>query len=264
MADCDTFDGMDGCEDTDSTSGLHKTYHLYQSADLADYCYTWYNNSNEAMHKAKTFIEGAFDYTDHSCTVNIEYDRVDPKEPCRQCGSDEDCGFWDDHPCTNESIYWDGTAEYVKEWVNCKNLPIGDQAIVLTDCGSTAGGVGGDVAWTQTGRYLPDLPSSFELYGSSSAFHAMQTVLHEIGHNCMDGSCQDYDVSDHHYGRSDEYYVDMYTTKDYLTPMGRWTCVDPDQNACCQDHSLTTTEEKDNEYDCKMTWADCSLSTWTC
>lgn len=148
--------------------------------------------------------------------------------------------------------------------MNCKGLPKGDQALVFTDCGSTSGGVGGHVAWTQTGRYLPDLPSSYELYGSSNAHDAMSTVLHEIGHRCMQGSCKNYDVSDHHYGKSGEYYVDMYTKHDYLTPMGRWTCVDPDQNACCEDHSITQTEDKNTDYDFKMTWSDCCLGTWRC
>lgn len=113
MADCDTFDGMSGCEDATATSGLHKTFYLYQSSALADYCYTWYGNRYEALEKAKTFIEGAFDYTDHTCDVYLrKYDTCNPEKECRQCSSDEDCGFWDDHPCTGDSTYWDGTAQY--------------------------------------------------------------------------------------------------------------------------------------------------------
>lgn len=242
-----------GCEDTNTTSGLYKDIKLYQSLALGDYCENTYNDRYRALKNAKTYIEGAFDQTGHYVGVDYETDEPYIKDQCWN----PDSTFEQAYPCDpNFTIEYNSPKEYFKDWIECGDKPTAsDQTILLTNCDARSGGIGGDIAFTQTGQNVAELPTSYQTDGSSAAFDAMATVLHEIGHHCMkNGECGNTDYSEHHFGRLGEYgWWDHYET-----PMGKWNKISPSENACCQDHV-----EQNKKY-WKMTWSDCALAIWEC
>lgn len=238
------------CEETTTTSGLWKDVKLYQSYELGNYSEDKYNDRFRALKNAKTYIEGAFDYTDHYVSVDYETDEPSIREQC-----------WDSfdqaHPCQWQfTVTWDNPKEYFKEWVTCKDKPTGgDQTIFLTNCGAVHGGIGGEFAWTQSGQNVANLPTDFYGFGTGSDFGGMSTVLHEMGHRFMKNDpCGNTDYSEHHFGRLGEYGWSDH----YQTPMGKWDRINPSENACCQDHITDGTTYW------KQSWSDCCLNTWEC
>lgn len=236
------------CESTVPASGVTADIYLYQSTKLSNYCYTTHGDQYRALENAKTFIEGAFSYTDHIVSVDYDTRAISVNEQCWNSFEQRD-------PCTGAMGTWSSPKPYYKRYIECNSLPTGgDQTIFLTNCDKVHGGIGGAYAWTQTGQNVADLPLSFSLYGSSQEFGGMSTVLHEIGHRFMIANCKNTDDSDHHYGRLGQYGLYDH----YETPMGKWDKINPSENACCQTH------QEDGSKNWKMTWADCCLATWDC
>lgn len=241
------------CESTNTRPTMEKDILVYQTTSLGTWCAQNRGSSTAALERAVTYIDGAFDRTRHSCTVDYETDSPYTQRECRN-------ETWDGaHPCASYSGPWTA-GSYFYEWLQCKNKPTGDDAtILLSSCnGSVDGGkvmsISDGVCWATTGRQVAKLPSSYDYTGSTNAHRGMETVLHELGHVFMKrDTCADSDHSDHHYGKASNY-----GSGHLLTPMGIWNRINPSQNACCESHNLTGTRYYD------MSWSDCSIATWGC
>lgn len=241
------------CESTTTTSGLNKDVLYYHSSELRGYCINQYGDEVRALKNAVTYTEGAFDDTGHTVTADYSTHDIQVND---QCWNQNET-FQQEDPCTGNVGEWKNPHEYFKRYINCKDMPVGDDVtLFLTNCDNTAGGLGGSIAWVNTGQNVADLPTSFSSYGTTAPFAAMQTVLHELGHEFMVNSCVNDNYSEHHYGRLGEYGFEGQDY--YMTPMGKWDDASPSENACCQDHY----EQGDKYY--RMSWSDCCLATWEC
>lgn len=157
---------------------------VYQTTKLENYCYDTYGDSSRAQDRAKTFIEGAFSKSNHTCTVHTP--STDISAPQEETNSSFDATY----PCSsmtgtfsNLAGWWDARIE------NCSDLShTADADLLLTnDPGESGVAIGNQTACSEGGPNIADLPSSYELYGCSQPYNSMQTALHELAHCLLDG-----------------------------------------------------------------------------
>lgn len=164
--------------------GKHFEVAVYQTSYLTSYCYSEYGDSWRAQTRAKTYIEGAFNHSQHTISVSTPSFEVNaPKEATRQQFDAED-------PCAtyrltydNLSQWWDDRKE------NCSDLThSNDVDLLLTgEDGELGVCVGDRSASSEGGIHIADLPSSYYDYGCTRPYDSMQTALHEMAHGLMDG-----------------------------------------------------------------------------
>ena len=243
-----------GCESTDPDPKEHQDIIIYQTGRLQDWCYRNTSSSYTALKRAKTYTEGAFDRTQHTCSVEYRTEACNPDRDCYNT-------FEQEHPCFGSQVEYNHAGSYFFDWVTCGRDTGDDATLLLSYCdGTTSGGrvMSADegICWALTGKYIAQLPSTYYDYGSSNCYDGMETALHELGHCFMQRrDCADPDHSDHHYGNA---YTEPFENKHYLTPMGIWNKIDPDENACCKPHETDGTRYYD------MTWSECSIAAWGC
>lgn len=209
---------------------------VYHTAKLSNYCYQTYGNSERARDRAKTYIEGAFSKSDHTCDVLTP--STDISAPQEQTNSSFDATY----PCSNIS----GTFSNLAGWFdaridNCSDLShSADADLLLTnDTGELGVSIGNQIACSEGGPNIADLPSSWEQYGCSQPYNSMQTALHELAHCLLDGS-----FDEHHMG-----YVYDHFNGSAKTPMA----TTQENNECGTYVSAAD--------DCwEMRWSDCCES----
>lgn len=164
---------------------------VYQTTKLTNYCYNTYGDSYRAQDRAATYLQGAFDYSEHSVTIRTP--STDISAPQEETNS----SFETNYPCTNYlgtfsnlGGWWDARIE------SCSDLShAADCDLLLTnDSGEAGVAVDNQSACSEGGPNIADLPSSFNLYGCSTPYDSMQTALHEVAHTLMSGSFDEHKV----------------------------------------------------------------------
>lgn len=222
---------------------------VYETKRLYDYCSSEYNDGWRAKKRAETFIEGALNRWGYS--VNFEDTTghiANPGTEKRDETFSDDCDLCNPKgiDCTYRVLGW------FKEWVEC-GRPAGDQSsILLSDTSSPNGGRAyrnGKYAHATTGRFVADLPSSYEKHGTTDADCGFNTVIHELGHNFMQNTNfdTDGDGEDHHDVAKYHSRVDWYTQTAMDSNGGSNECGDPEKSHRGWEH----------------TWSDCCHDRWS-
>lgn len=158
---------------------------VYETNELYTHCDSEYGNGYRAQDRAKTFIEGAFDYAEHSVNVLTPSDRItapvekvldsfDSEVPCNNItGTYGDLGQW-----------WQDRFDYCSDLTKANDVDL-----LLTNYDGEAGVcVDNQSACSEGGQHVADLPSSHELYECTRPFDSMQTALHELAHGLLSHS----------------------------------------------------------------------------
>lgn len=237
---------------------------LYQTQSL----YT--AEGTTPMDRAETYIDASFQYLTHDANV---YKGTSYPEMYDDEGTDhsDNCGYTREqttldsqlgvtHPCTGDSISYDGIAFYFRDWLNCNDNPSDyDVIALLTACDPGGGHALINGSWSYSicastgGNHIADAPSTFRRYepkdDSSStavAIDAIQTLHHEIGHCLMHDDEKDHD--DHNVGdltkRDGDYW--------WRTPMG----FGGDSSSVCGSFDTTGHGRWD------VVWSDCCVNRW--
>lgn len=232
---------------------------LYQTYSLWDYCDTEYGDGYRAQKRAKTYIEGAFeairnDYSDvPDHTVTVLTPSSTPNAPQQAIRPD----FTSKHPCYTGlgDINYDNLVQWFSDWTGCKDEVRGQHCTALLTNGSNDGGGLGQTAkdynhaGASTGRFIGDLPSTYDRYGpekpdTNNAHDAMGTLMHEIGHSLQSfNNDADSDGMHHDVGYYDSYY-------DSMTPMG----ITNGDNECSDPNGSSSYVE--------LCWSECSVKHW--
>lgn len=220
---------------------------VYLTKELQSYGENNYSNAFQAKDRAETFIKGAYDQYGYSVNFldTTDYSPDPPKEGFNEsfttacpCDPFYDCSY-------NKMCHW------FDDWLYCNGFKADDVTIILSKTNHTNGGVniGGGVCHAQTGKFVCDLPSSYEEYGWDDEDNAMNTVLHEIGHYHMAGTRdEDSDGEQEHDVARLVSRVDWYT----ITPMD----IKGSENDC--------DETFNNDFTgWEHTWSTCCESNWS-
>lgn len=166
---------------------------VYHTTKLANYCDETYGNSERARNRAKTFIEGAFGESNHTCNV------LTPSTEINAPQEEPKSSFNATYPCSDVP----GTFSSLVGWFdaafdNCSNLSTAaDADLLLTNDPGEAGiSVGNQFACSAGGPNIADLPSSYKQFGCSQPYNSMQTALHELTHCLLDGSFDESKIGD--------------------------------------------------------------------
>jgi len=222
----------------------HYDIRLFTSEELYDYCDSEYNWGWRAAANALTYFEGAFDRENHTADVAASIEKKIPAPT-----EHYDRSFYD-NPCGAYFKYYESlTSWFGHDYLPCSSLETAEVNILLTKTNNAGGGslsrnTGAGVV--QTGKYIADLPSTFEERGNTKAFSAMDTALHEFGHYAMGGV-----PGSHQRGRT-KYKSDG----DYITPMLDPGSDDFDGTNYCGVKSNT------NDWGNEMEWAYCCTKEW--
>lgn len=225
---------------------------VYITSELYQYGQNNYGDGYRARERAKTYIQGAMDRHGHTADF-VSTDGYHPNVITQKY----DTSFTTTCPCDPRyNCSYNNLLDWFKAWIECDGKPSGaDSNIILSKTNSSSGGVaygsgGSKYAHATTGKFVCDLPSSYENYGWSDSHDGMNTILHEIGHNLMQGSGvdgSDPDDAGHHDVAALKSRIDWYT----ITAMK----IKGGENECGDTYSQGY-EGWEN------TWSDCCESFW--
>lgn len=225
---------------------------VYASKNLRDWCDTQYSNRLEAQERAKEYIEGAFGKTSESVDVDVQ--DLEVYAPAEHYDQSFDALY----PCDKTfEITYSKLLDWWQDWMDCESpVDADDSNILITSTDQSDGGqagLGGTRAVAQTGRYLAQAPSNYDDWGCDLKHSAVETVIHELGHNLTQGNLgsQYPKVNDpaHRLGRED--YHSNATDNYAFTPLvtkGKDDLCDnyvPDVSTCWQ-----------------LNWSNCCESHW--
>jgi len=166
---------------------------IYQTSDLYWHCDDLYGDATRAQKRAKTYLQGAFNYSPHNMQVSLGDPKISaPQEIVL------DTVEVDTAPCTNISggnydnlgQWWDDRIDF------CSDLNFSpDVDLLLTDYDSEAGiCINNRAACAEGGQHVAGLPSSHELYGDSRPHNSMQTAMHEVLHSILSSTASEHNV----------------------------------------------------------------------
>lgn len=153
---------------------------VHITTDLHQYGEDNYNDGYIAQDRAATYIQGAFDRSSHTVYLNTPPERPNPGAETIDTEYTAACPCNTSFNCTYNSV-----VGYYKDWLDCHSYESKDVNIVISSTSNIGGGETcgcGTHAHSQSGQKICDLDSSYQDYGFTDPFNAMQTSLHEIGH----------------------------------------------------------------------------------
>ncbi|WP_144240132.1 hypothetical protein [Haladaptatus cibarius] len=220
-----------------------------------------YGDGYRAQSRAKTYIEGAFEVIRNEYSNGSDYyvDILEPTETVPAPQSAIRDSFTANYPChgIDQEISYDNLVQWFSDWTSCSTDRVrANNCTVLLTYGSTPGGgigqTSGDKdylhAGISAGKFLGDLPSTYNRYRSKSidSYDAMGTVMHEIGH-----SLQSFNGEKDGEGDGMHHDVGFYdSSKDSLTPMG----INGSINECGDPNG--------NRSQIELCWSECAVNHW--
>lgn len=149
------------------------------SADVTVFLTTKaYNNDSKMQDKVENYLKEAFEYTVHSATVKKPQNWIDAP-------SEDPFASFEATVCGNTNNY-DGLLPWWKDYHKCNSLTSSEDAIILITNNTGLGGegyVGGRFS-VSAGEQISSLSASSTYQtGCDTGSDAMQTVIHEVGHN---------------------------------------------------------------------------------
>lgn len=145
---------------------------------MSSHCEWSFSNEYQASVRTETYLEGAFDFAEHSMTVYSPGEQIPaPQEMIDQSLSAQE-------PCGSSEISYSNLGQWWRDYAECNELGTGaDASLMLTDYDSEYGICYNDqFAVAEGGQHVAQLPSTYELYGCDRPFDSMQTALHEVAH----------------------------------------------------------------------------------
>lgn len=208
---------------------------IWQTAETKNHSENNGYNSDEALQRAKTYIEGAFGYVDHAgVNVSLGNDVIPAPTQATQTS------FEATSPCFGSRSHFDYLLHWWQEKLNCEiSESKADDSNLLISAGNNPGGgfsetsTDGNTGTVSAGKYLPEVAESYQEYtpytSSSSEWASVMSVLHELGHNIMEGGTN-------HHNRGSTTYSLEYSGWCY-SPIGSSV---GDTNECGEDHESNT------------------------
>jgi len=221
---------------------------VYVTDSLYNRCQDNHGDGYIAQTRAKTYLQGAFDRTNHS--VSFLTPPSTPNAPTEYYSK----SFTTACPCdTRYNCSYEALLGWFQDWVECNNKPKAqDSNILLSNTSNVNGGLAqvpaGTYAHAQTGRYIARLPPSYEKYGMKESHNGMHTAIEVVGHNLI-GSVDDDDGDG---GKHHDLAVikDHGYQKETITGMG----IKGSQNECGTYWDTSTIDGNE------MAWSDCAVS----
>jgi len=199
-----------------------------------------HNTDPNAIPKIKLYLAESFAETSHTLqTVATSFHPDPPTEQVNDSPTDTVCG--------NSERDYSNLMHWWYDYHRCQNLKDAADANLLVTNASNLGGkgdIGGDVC-VSAGAQISQLPygETVDTHESSPPTDAMQTAIHEIGHNLglihPDG---------YHSVDGDDYYQ-TYMMHDYSTPL------EGDDNSCGE-YLVDDTDSMNKHND--FSWSDCA------
>jgi len=181
---------------------------LWQSKATEEYCENNGYESDEALQRAKTYIEGAFGYVDHAgADVSLGSKTIyAPTEKVLE-------SFEAYSPCYELKMQYDYLLHWWDEELSCEvSESEADDSNILITADNTSGGgysqtsTDGNLGTASIGEFLPQVSDSYQEYigttDSDSEWGSISTLLHEIGHNILEGGTNHHNRGVTNYSRS--------------------------------------------------------------
>lgn len=209
---------------------------VYVTQQLYDDHESQYGDGYRAQKRGVDYVIGALH--DSPYAYYVKGPSPTPAAPTEEVNQ----SFTTMDPCSlGHSASYDALFQWFRDWLNCNGHPTAIHSNILITASDDDNGLSGPDNHTaaECGPSLAEAPSSRQREGCNSGFNAVQTLLHEVGHNLVENSSnyQEHDLAN-----------TFETNPWYVTPMG----VSEPYNHC------GSSVDKTGSRCFKTYWSDCS------
>jgi hypothetical protein len=222
---------------------------IHQTEELENHLISEYGDADRVLNILETYVDNALSRAGHTLDPVIPGGSIQAPHQDPQRSVSTTC------PCLGIGTCDYGTLTYwYYDYVTCQNIDYGkDSNLLITNYDSTNYGWAISEPWASAagGQYIAKLDMNYKTHAYKNKYGAMETALHEIGHNLIENYTDgDGEEGDDH---NEEHDVgETYTRIDgnTITPMGMLGSTND-----CKDRN-------DGSTGWEMTWSSCAVNNY--